>query len=57
MLERLRLRTLSFFAQLTPDEVEVGLRRLERAVADDPDALAPVLTEPLLTFERPFLPV
>jgi SAM-dependent methyltransferase len=52
MLGRLRLRTLSFFAQLTPDEVEDGLRRLERAVAADPGAPAPVLSEPLLTLER-----
>ncbi|HET9968496.1 MAG TPA: class I SAM-dependent methyltransferase [Streptosporangiaceae bacterium] len=52
MLGRLRLRTLSFFAQLTPEEVEDGLRRLEQAVAADPGALAPVLSEPLLTLER-----
>lgn len=52
MLERLRLRTLSFFAQLTPDELELGFRRLEQAVAADPDAPAPVFAEPLLTLER-----
>jgi len=52
MLERLRLRTLSFFAQLTSDELEVGFRRLEQAVADDRDAPAPVFAEPLLTLER-----
>ena len=52
MLGRLRLRTLSFFAQLTPDEVEDGLRRLEQSVAADPGAPAPVLSEPLLTLER-----
>jgi SAM-dependent methyltransferase len=51
-LERLRLRTLSFFAQLTPDEIEVGFRRLEQAVAADPGAPAPVFSEPLLTLER-----
>lgn len=51
MLERLRLRTLSFFAQLGPEEVESGFRRLEQAVAADPDAPAPVFAEPLLTFE------
>jgi hypothetical protein len=28
------------------------LRRLEQAVAADPGALAPVLSEPLLTLER-----
>jgi ubiquinone/menaquinone biosynthesis C-methylase UbiE len=53
MLERLRLRTLSFFAQLSPDELEVGFRRLEEAVAADPGAPAPVFAEPLLTLERP----
>ena len=51
MLERLRLRTLSFFAQLSPDELEAGFRRLEQAVAADPGAPAPVFAEPLLTFE------
>src|SRR2546421_8320875 len=38
MLDRLRLRTLSFFAQLSPDEGETGLRRLEQAVAACPRA-------------------
>ena len=52
MLERLRLRTLSFFAQLSPDELETGFRRLEQAVAADPGAPAPVFAEPLLTLER-----
>jgi ubiquinone/menaquinone biosynthesis C-methylase UbiE len=52
MLERLRLRTLSFFAQLGPDELEAGFRRLEKAVAADPGAPAPVFAEPLLTLER-----
>ncbi|TDC97550.1 class I SAM-dependent methyltransferase [Nonomuraea deserti] len=52
MLERLRLRTLSFFAQLTPDELEAGFRRLEEAVAADPGAPAPDFPEPLLTLER-----
>ena len=52
MLERLRLRTLSFFAQLSPDELEAGFGRLEQAVAADPDAPAPVFHEPLLTLER-----
>jgi ubiquinone/menaquinone biosynthesis C-methylase UbiE len=52
MLERLRLRTLSFFAQLSPDELEAGFRRLEQAVAADPGAPAPVFAEPLLTLER-----
>ncbi|WP_328849106.1 class I SAM-dependent methyltransferase [Micromonospora zamorensis] len=52
MLERLRLRTLSFFAQLSPDDLEAGFRRLEDAVAADPDAPAPVFAEPLLTLER-----
>ena len=52
MLERLRLRTLSFFAHLSPDELEAGFRRLEQAVAADPGAPAPMLSEPLLTLER-----
>ena len=52
MLGRLRLRTLSFFAQLSPDEVEAGFRRLEQVVAADPSAPAPELSEPLLTIER-----
>jgi hypothetical protein len=52
MLERLRLRTLSFFAQLDAEEAEVGFRRLEQAVAADPGAPAPVFAEPLLTLER-----
>jgi ubiquinone/menaquinone biosynthesis C-methylase UbiE len=52
MLDRLRLRTLSFFEQLGPEELEAGFRRLERAVAADPDAPAPVFPEPLLTLER-----
>jgi len=52
MLERLRLRTLSFFAQLSPDELEAGFHRLEQAVAADPGAPAPVFAEPLLTLER-----
>jgi SAM-dependent methyltransferase len=53
MLERLRLRTHSFFAQLSPDELETGFRRLEQAVAVDPGASGPAFSEPLLTFERP----
>jgi ubiquinone/menaquinone biosynthesis C-methylase UbiE len=52
MLERLRLRTLSTFAQLTPDELETGFRRLEQAVAADPDAPAPEDPATLLTLER-----
>ncbi len=53
MLNRLRLRTLSFFAQLSPAELETGFRRLEQAVAADASAPSPALTEPLLTLERP----
>ncbi|HEY7049727.1 MAG TPA: class I SAM-dependent methyltransferase [Jatrophihabitantaceae bacterium] len=52
MLERLRLRTLSFCGQLSPDELDAGFHRLEQAVAADPDAPAPALSEPLLTLER-----
>ena len=51
MLERLRLRTHSFFAQLSPDELEAGFRHLEQAVATNPHAPAPVFAEPLLTLE------
>jgi ubiquinone/menaquinone biosynthesis C-methylase UbiE len=51
MLVRLRLCTLSFFAQLSPEEMDIGFRRLEQAVAADPDAPAPVFSEPLLTLE------
>ncbi|MFI7436578.1 class I SAM-dependent methyltransferase [Micromonospora haikouensis] len=52
VLDRLRLRALSFFSQLDPDEVETGLRSIEEAVAADPDAPSPPLSEPLLTLER-----
>jgi len=52
MLERLRLRTFSFFARLSPDEQDEGLRRIEQAVAADPGAPSPPFAEPLLTFER-----
>jgi ubiquinone/menaquinone biosynthesis C-methylase UbiE len=52
MLQRLRLRTFSFFAQLSPAELETGFRRLEEAVAADPGAPTPVLADPLLTLER-----
>jgi len=48
MLERLRLRTLSFFAQLTPEEIEIGFDRIEEFVAADPEAPAPTFAEPLL---------
>jgi ubiquinone/menaquinone biosynthesis C-methylase UbiE len=51
MLERLHLRTLSFFAQLSPDELEIGFRQLEKFVAEDPDAPTPDYPEPLLTLE------
>jgi SAM-dependent methyltransferase len=52
MLKQLSLRTFSFCGQLTPDELDVGFRRLEQVVAEDPDAPAPVFTEALLTLER-----
>ncbi|MCU7726860.1 class I SAM-dependent methyltransferase [Actinoplanes sp. KI2] len=52
MLERLRLRTFSFFARLSPDEQDEGLRRIEQAVAAEPGAPSPPFAEPLLTFER-----
>jgi hypothetical protein len=50
-VERLHLRKLSFFAQLNPDEPELGFHRPEQTVAADPDAPAPVFAEPLLTLE------
>jgi ubiquinone/menaquinone biosynthesis C-methylase UbiE len=52
MLEQLRLRTFSFCAQFSSDELDAGFRSLERAVAADPGAPAPPLTEALLTLER-----
>jgi ubiquinone/menaquinone biosynthesis C-methylase UbiE len=52
MLERLRTRAHTVFAYFTPEEEEVGFRRLEQAVAADPDAPAPADPAPLLTFER-----
>lgn len=51
VLGRLRLRTLSLFGQLGPEELETGLRRLAEVVAADPDAPAPAHAEPLLTLE------
>jgi ubiquinone/menaquinone biosynthesis C-methylase UbiE len=52
MLERLRLRSHSFFAHLTPEEQEIGFRRLEQVVAGSCDAPSPVFPEALLTLER-----
>jgi len=52
MLQRLRLRTHSSFAQFTPDELETGFRRLEQAIAADPGAPAPADAATLLTLER-----
>jgi ubiquinone/menaquinone biosynthesis C-methylase UbiE len=52
MLERLRLRTFSVFTHLTPDEAEVGFRRLAQAVAANPDAPAPAEPATMLTLER-----
>jgi SAM-dependent methyltransferase len=52
MLERLRLRTFSVFAHFTSDELETGFRRLEEAVAADPDAPAPPEPSTMLTLER-----
>jgi SAM-dependent methyltransferase len=53
LLERLRLRTFSVFAQFTPDELETGFRGLEQAVAEDPDTPAPTEPATMLTLERP----
>jgi ubiquinone/menaquinone biosynthesis C-methylase UbiE len=52
MLERLRLRTHSTFAYFSTDELETGFRRLEQAVAADPEAPAPPDPATLLTLER-----
>lgn len=51
-LERLRLRTYSTFAYFTPDELEAGFRRLEQAVAADPDTPVPDVPATMLTLER-----
>jgi hypothetical protein len=56
VLERLRLRTLSTFAYFTSDELEAGFRRLERAVAVDPDMPVPDGDATMLTLERCQLP-
>jgi SAM-dependent methyltransferase len=52
MLQRLRLRTHSSFAQFSADELETGFRRLEQAIAADPGAPAPADPATLLTLER-----
>lgn len=51
-LERLRLGANSVLEHFTPEELEVGFRDLELAVAENPDALVPEHLSPLLTFER-----
>jgi len=51
-LERLRLRTYSTFAYFPPDELEAGFRRLEQAVAADPDTPVPDVPATMLTLER-----
>ena len=51
-LERLRLRPYSTFAYFTPDELEAGFRRLEQAVAADPDAPVPDVPATMLTLEH-----
>lgn len=53
MVRRLRLHTHSTFAHFTPDELEIGFRRLEQAVATDPCAPAPADPATMLTLERP----
>jgi ubiquinone/menaquinone biosynthesis C-methylase UbiE len=52
VLEKLRLRTLSTFEQLTADEIAVGFERLEEAVAADPEAAVPSYPVTLLTLTR-----
>jgi SAM-dependent methyltransferase len=51
-LERLRLRTYSTFAYFAPGELEAGFRRLEQAVAADPDTPVPDVPATMLTLER-----
>ena len=51
VLERLRLRSLSFFAQLSPDEAE-GPAQHRGGRGPRPRAPSPALSEPLLTLER-----
>jgi ubiquinone/menaquinone biosynthesis C-methylase UbiE len=52
VLDQLRLRPFSIFERLTAEEVAVGFRRLEQAVAADPDAPAPRYQPTLLTLVR-----
>jgi ubiquinone/menaquinone biosynthesis C-methylase UbiE len=52
-LERLRLRGLSTFEQLTEEELTVGFERLERAVARTPEAPVPPSPETLLVAVLP----
>ncbi len=52
VLPLLRLRTHSTFAHFTPDELETGFGRLQRAIAADPGAPAPADDATLLTLER-----
>jgi ubiquinone/menaquinone biosynthesis C-methylase UbiE len=51
-LDQLRLRPFSIFEQLTPEEVAIGFKRLEAAVAADPDAPVPRYRQTLLTMAR-----
>jgi ubiquinone/menaquinone biosynthesis C-methylase UbiE len=51
-LERLRLRPYSTFEQFTADEARIGFERLERAVAEEPDAMVPLAHSTLLTLVR-----
>jgi hypothetical protein len=53
VLDRLRLRTFSVFAELTAAEAATGFERLEAAVATDPDQPAPPEPSTLLTLIRP----
>lgn len=53
LLERLKMRTFSVFAQFTPDELEIGFQGLEQIVAAQPDAPAPTEAATMLTLERP----
>jgi SAM-dependent methyltransferase len=52
LLAQVRTRSHTVFALFTEAEIEAGFRRMEEAVAEDPDAAVPAIVTPLLVFER-----
>jgi ubiquinone/menaquinone biosynthesis C-methylase UbiE len=50
LLEQLRLRTHTIFSLFTPEDEAAGFRRLEQAVAQEPDTLVPGVVSPVLAF-------